>query len=527
MASSPPASETTDNSLSLPGARRSRIAIAFLLLSALYFVDTFLRATLKTFWYDELFTVYLCRLPTFHATWAAVLNRTDLNPPLFYLITRWAQHWSGEGLIATRLPAIIGFWIFGACLYFFIAPRLGRICGSIAALAPWFTFAEYYAYEARPHGAVLAWCGLMLVCWQRSRGDEQPQSRRSQLWLAGLFLCFLAALLTHVYAVFLAVPFLLVELDHLLRRRRLHLWTCVVLLLPPCLVATLYLRMARIYSTGVPSGGLHVHPYEVIQHFLITVFGPSLVLLIILMALLAWRDRQSNPSQSPAASLTREELIIAMGLLLLPVLGVVAAKVTHGPYFDRYFLAATAGYAMLLAQIVAISGTRSLAARGLLAVMLLFLVSDALIAAYCHWRHADLDQIGPGNLIVFAPDPARPFARNYSLLLDTSQLDILVTGHPDYLFLEYYAPPELRRRLIFAAPSPTEPFLIGYRRLSQWTGIGLHTTSFGDYFANHRDFLVYANKADCLDCTNQIIADGFTLRSVKLDIDGRLEHFSR
>jgi hypothetical protein len=525
MDHSSPAFETAEPALSLPSARRG-IAIAFLLISGLYFLDTFLRATLKTFWYDELFTVYLCRLPTFHATWAAVLSGTDLNPPLFYLMTRWAQHWSGEGLVATRLPAIIGFWIFGACLYFFIAPRLGRLCGLIAALAPWFTYAGYYAYEARPHGAILAWCGLMLVCWQRSRSDARVRQWPPNLWLAGLFLSFLGGLLTHVYTVFFAVPFLLVEVDHLLHRRRIHLWTCVVLLLPPCFVAPLYLRMTRVYTSGVSSGGLHIHPYEIIQHFVITVFGPGLVLLMLLLALLAWRNRQST-SHSPAASLTRDELIVAFGLLLLPILGIIAAKITHGPYFDRYFLAATAGYAMLLAQIVATSGTRSLAARGLLAAMLLFLVSDALIAAYCHWRHADLDQIGPGNLVVFAPDPARPFARNDSLLLDTSQLDILVTGHADYLFLEYYASPELRRRLIFAAPDATEGFLISYRRLSRLTGIGLQTTTFDDYFATHRDFLVYANKADCPDCTDTIIRDGFTLRSVKLDTDGRLEHFSR
>jgi hypothetical protein len=338
-------------------------------------------------------------------------------------------------------------------------------------------------------------------------------------------LSFLGGLLTHVYTVFLVVPFLLVELDSLLHRRRPHLWTCVALLLPLCFVAPVYLRITRIYTSGVSSGGLHVHPYEVVQHFIITVFGPGLILLIILLALLAWRNRQRQPS--PAPSLTREELIVALGLLLLPIFGVVAAKITHGPYFDRYFLAATAGYAMLLAQMAATSGARSLATRGLLAAMLLFLVSDALIAAYCHWRHADLDQVGPGNLVVFGPDPARPFLRNAKLLLDNSNLDILVTGHPDYLFLQYYASPELRRRLIFAAPSATESFLISYHRLSVQAVIGLRTTTFDDYFANHREFLVYANKADCLDCTNTIISDGYTLRSVKLDIDGRLEHYSR
>ena len=147
------------------------------------------------------------------------------------------------------------------------------------------------------------------------------------LWLVGLFLSFLGGLLTHVYTVFLIVPFLLVELDRLLHRRRPHLWTCVALLLPPCFVAPVYLRITRIYTSGVSSGGLHVHPYEVIQHFIITVFGPGLVLVIILLALLAWRSTQSQSSPAPRPSLTREELIVALGLLLLPIFGVIAASV--------------------------------------------------------------------------------------------------------------------------------------------------------------------------------------------------------
>jgi hypothetical protein len=318
-----------------------------------------------------------------------------------------------------------------------------------------------------------------------------------------------------------------VEVDHLFHRRRLHLGTCLALLLPLCIVAPLYLRLSHIYTSGVTSGGLHIHIYEVVQHFLVTVFGPGLILLILLVALIAWKSRQSHSSEARRVSFTREELIVAVGLLLLPMLGILTAKITHGPYFPRYFLAATAGFAVLLAQVVATSGTRTFVPRVFVAAMLLFLASDALIAAYCHWRHADLDQMGPSNQIVFGPDPARPFLRNSSLLDDASHLDILVTGNPDYLFLEYYAPSELRRHLIFAAPSSTDLFLVGYRRLSHWTNIGLRTTTFDDFFATHRDFLVYFNHADCLDCTQRILADGFTLRSVKLDIDGQLEHFSR
>jgi hypothetical protein len=523
-------SETAEHHISPSGPARNRAVFFFLLVSALYFLDTLLRTTLKTFWYDELYTVYLCRLPSFHATWTAVLNGADLNPPLFYLLTRWAQHFSGEGLIATRFPAIFGFWIFGVCLYFFVARRLGRICGLIAALTPWFTFAGYYAYEARPHGAVLAWCGLMLVCWQRSRSSARVRQWPPDLWLGGFFLCFLGALLTHVYGIFLAIPFLLVEADELVRRRRIHIATCAALLLAPCFVAKIYLRMTATYLAviGVGSGGVHVHPYEVIQRFLITIFGPGLILLIIVLALLAWRSHQSSPSDTATACFTREELIVAIGLLLLPVFGVVVAKVTRGPYFDRYFLAATAGYAMLLAQVVASYGSRKFVARALLAMMLVFFASDSLIAAYCHLRHRSLDLAGPGNLVVFSPDPRDPFSRNASLVKDRSNLDILIVGHPDYLFFQYYASPELRRRLIYAAPDEKELFLLGYRVLSHWTGAGLQTTSFDEYFAKHRDFLLYeASRDDCPTCAETILSDGFTLRSIQRDLDGRLEHFSK
>ena len=193
------------------------IVIAFLLISALYFADTLLRASLKTFWYDEIVTLLLCRLPSFGATWTAVLHgAADFNPPLFYLFTRWGQNLFGEGLIASRLPAIVGFWVFCVCIFVFVRRRLGPLYGCVAALFPVFTLAHNYAYEARPHGSVLAWCGLMLVCWQRAR-----EGRNFSLWTLALFLSSLAALLTHIYAIYLFVPFLAVEFLGLVKS-----WRC-------------------------------------------------------------------------------------------------------------------------------------------------------------------------------------------------------------------------------------------------------------------------------------------------------------
>jgi hypothetical protein len=59
--------------------------------SLIYFVDICIRARSKFFWPDELVTVYLCRLPDFRDTWAAVSHGADFNPPLFYMLTRGAN----------------------------------------------------------------------------------------------------------------------------------------------------------------------------------------------------------------------------------------------------------------------------------------------------------------------------------------------------------------------------------------------------------------------------------------------------
>jgi len=198
-----------------PQNLKLKISAGIALISAIYFTDVFIRASHKYFWFDELLTTYLCRLPDFKSTWAAVLGGADFNPPLFYLLTRGAQRLFGEGLIATRLPSMVGVWIFGLCLFLFVAKRVGTSSGFIAGIFPFFTLAQYYAYEARPHGMVLGWCGLTLVCWQRS-----AEGRARNLWLAGFGLCLVGALLSHVYAVYLLFPFVLVEIYNILLRGR-------------------------------------------------------------------------------------------------------------------------------------------------------------------------------------------------------------------------------------------------------------------------------------------------------------------
>ncbi len=498
--------------------------VVFLLISAFYFADTMLRASLKTFWFDELYTVYLCRLPTFHATWAAVLHGADFNPPLLYLLTRAANHIFGEGLIATRLPAILGFWIFGVCLYLFASRRLGRTAGCVAALAPIFTLSHNYAYEARAHGIVLAWCGLMLVCWQRSREDSAQQSWKAPAWTVGFGLSFLCALLTHVYAVYLVVPFFVVEIVALFRRRRPSFSTFAAMLAAILIIAPLYLRMVRTFKAINSGGGMPLH------NFILGIYGPSLLLLILAIALTSRRHAkgQSDPSQADKV-FTTDESIVACGLLLLPVIGGIGVEISHGPFFDRYFLASTAGFALLFARSV-MRRSGPLAGR-VLAAMLVLVAGDICLGIHARLG-GDLFQIEPASHFRFSANPSRPLDRDAALRMDRSNRDVLVIEEHNYLYLFFYAPDAIRRRLVFGAPDAENFALVSDRRLAKWAKVDLHTASYREFFATHSDFLVYSSNkgtfnGGCGDCIQPFLDAGYTLRSVEEDADGLLEHFSK
>lgn len=508
-------------------------AILFLLFSALYFADTLMRASLKAFWYDELLTVYLCRLPTFHATWAAVLNGCDFNPPLFYLSTRMSEALFGEGLIASRLPAIVGFWVFCICLYTFTSRRCGRLCGLVAALTPFFTVAQYYSYEARAYGLVLGWFGLMLLCWQRAREHSSDEQWWKNPWMLAMSLSFLGGLLSHAYAIYLVLPFFLVEVVSACSRRRIPFGTAIALLAPILLVAPIFLRINRnLKMFGLKYG--HDHPLIHLQSFLLTTFGPAIACLLILISLLAWHamGRESDARPVDHTQLSKDELVLAFAFLLLPIVGIVVTRLTNGQYQHRYFLVSVGAFAVLVAQLVSAQRRRRKIAIYYVFAMTLLISADCLHAIRAVQHHSDLVQVEPASRYIFSPNTSVPLFRNWALLQDTSKLDILVTEELQYFYLFNYAPPDIRRRLIFGASTASDFPLTTYRLLNRWADCHFQTATYTEFFATHKDFLVYGSSnglynGQCLDCLQQFLDAGYTPRSVNRDADMLLEHFSR
>src|SRR4051812_45395177 len=82
------------------GSNRTSLLVAF---SAIYFGLAALSASRVPLWADEILTAYLTRF-SWHDLWGAMADGTDIEPPLFHVITRIFTGLFGEHTLAIRLP---------------------------------------------------------------------------------------------------------------------------------------------------------------------------------------------------------------------------------------------------------------------------------------------------------------------------------------------------------------------------------------------------------------------------------------
>ena len=488
-------------------------------VSTVYFADLFLRASQKCFWFDELFTIYLCRLPNFESTWTAVTHGADFNPPVLYLLTRGAQRIFGEGLIASRLPAMVGLWLFGVCLFVFVARRAGVVSGAIAGIFPFFTLAQFYGYEARAHGIVLGWCGLALVCWQRT-----ALGQTKKLWLAGFGLALLGALLTHVYAVYLLFPFALVECYNLLHRR--PNWGIVATMVSALLFVSVlvYLPLFRMYRATVPTT-FRPGSHDLFQRFILNSIGPALPVLLLWLAISAFEKLGHDRRGAASVVIPTREILAAIGFVCIPLVGLFGSKISNGPFIERYFLSSIAGYAILLGFAASRERVGSWTTQALAGCMLVLMIGDLGTTIYLASKHRIM-LTEPSSGLALSTTPTHPMALYDTLLLNTDGLDVLVLRNLEYLYFFRYAPPSVVRHLYFGA-RPDDLFLMAYQRFAKGADINLKTTSFGPFLATHNRFLLYESGIASVDALQAIASAGYSLKSARPDAAGIMYEYEK
>jgi 4-amino-4-deoxy-L-arabinose transferase-like glycosyltransferase len=408
--------------------RRLAVGSGLVLLYLLAVGSLAVRAQL---WNDELYTWYIARLPTWGDVWDTLETGVEQLPPFYYAIVRAALFLFGDNQLALRVPSLLGFLAGCFCLFLVVSRRAGAWYGLIAALVPLATGAAPYAWEARPYALVFAFAAAAVLCHQLRADDVRPT-----LAAVGLGAALAGATAVHYYGALVGVPIALGEAVRWRGRRKLDRAVVVALFAPlvPLAFSIPLIEGARKYSGqfwtdfDLGSAGDFVLvllradvfsesriPTWLGLGFAAVVLGAALLILL-------------RPPRS-----AQLEIAIAIGFVLLPVVGILVGEIATGAYTERYVLSAVIGPALLipLALHRAAPG-RTVVAAGAAAVLALWFG-----VLFQYWqREIGVDTDRRARLVAFLEDhvPAD---------------DTVAVVHPhDYLELVRYAPADLRDRLV-------------------------------------------------------------------------------
>lgn len=461
-----------------------------LLLAALgYLGMTVYRASRKTFWYDEIYTVVLSRLPDFPSLWNALMHGSDFNPPFFYLLTRGAEKLVGAGHVGARLPEIVGFGVFCLCLYRFVRVRSSAFGGLIAMLFPMCTTAYAYAYEARPHGLVMGFCGLAMISWQAAASGA---GRQRLLWIAGLGLALAGALSSHAYGLLIFVPVAAAEATRSLLRRKVDvpMWAAILAALLPLGVVLLLARVAAMPGVAGEWAGWYTSFDQAVVRLIdsyVWFLSPAMAALIVALAGLAAGGGRNGSKAPPAAPwgavLPWPETVLLAALSLLPLFAMLLSLATGSSLSPRYGISAVGSIAVLLGLALA---HRPLAGLAVLAAMLVQIGSSFI-------EYGRLDYMHEASTRSRLSTHLSRLEKRYEVFSEPAYRDlpIALVDMLDFATVFWYAKPADRARMAYVMAPATDGNGRLYRRLRECCAAPGAVSDVKAFSAAHGEFLVY------------------------------------
>jgi len=488
------------------GVRRSNTILPLILLAA--GLCSALHAVSKPFWYDEICTVIVCRLPSASAVWEALGNAADSNPPFFYLILRSTRHFVPADHLGYRLPSILGLLGTISCIYVILSRRVDKLSALVGATFVLCTPLASYAYEARPYALMVGCISVAILAWQRT--DD------SWLYSLLLALALATAVSVHYYAVLVWPAFVIAEASVWVfeRRFRIGAWAAFVVgVLPLLFFARLLFNLRQYYGqhfwAHISLGQLllvHDWLFNVNGYwgwtFAVGITVIFLHLGITKTELVGWSDQR----QAKGSVLPIEEQVLILMLLWLPIIAFVAATVSHGGMRDRYMLPTVLGGALVVGYL---TGKVPTALRMLLLVLLLMTYGLSSVSA--------VKSALQGSLLeprAAATRQVRDIVAEHS----ESGLPIVISSGFRYLPMAYYAPAGASRKLYAVAdPRAAVTFAgtdsIDLALLVQRRYFPLQVEEYGDLVSRHREFFLVSEPGGDFDwLPARLSHDGHTLR---------------
>ncbi len=298
------------------------------------------------FWYDEIFTVVLGRLPSFSETLDALRSAADTSGLAYYGVVRLFADIVTSPELAFRLPSVLANAVSMVAIYIFARRDLGAPAGLVAVMVMLLSRMFHgYSVEARPYALMIMWVCLAALSWQRA-GHKG--------WVVALGCSLALAVTTHYYAVFGAVAVVIAELVRWVRTRQVRIGVWVALSTAPAALAWVWPILANLrdyYGPNYfskPTLGKAMATYDWALFMrpgsgFGVALGLGLAMLLLFIRL--WPQDERLDVQRPAP----ETLALVMALLASPFIVLGATVLLNGGFAERYALCMLAGLGLSVA----------------------------------------------------------------------------------------------------------------------------------------------------------------------------------
>jgi hypothetical protein len=427
----------------ISGFFESHRRAASLLLLILIACAATAQSALKPFWWDELASYDIAQLPRTSDVWSFFRAGLDTPSPMPTLIVHATLRLIGSSEVLVRTPFEAGFLLMCLCLFGITVRRYGAGYALSALLLPAMSGTFYYASELRTYGVILGAIAFAIYCWQGI--DSGGTARR--IGIPGVFAGLAAAILCHLFSIFVLIPFTLAQLLRDRRARKLDIPVWLAMALSPlCLVIELP-GMRAAHRTYAGAFWSKPHSGEILFSYSYALgIGWMIAVIAILMTWPALERRFSELVDTAASSVKNRGFDAAEWTLIgsLAMLPWFAWPLSHfvGVYVPRYVLPLTIGIALIVVGGVAEALKRNrLAGVALLLAFLLIFVHDKMpeVNHALHLRESLTSAFERQSMIQ---------------ALEESPLPIVAPNTPAYTQLQHYLPGRLERRLYYTLNTP-------------------------------------------------------------------------
>jgi hypothetical protein len=493
------------------GRRAANTLLAMILVGV--GIRSILSAYEKPLWFDEILTIVMCRLPSASKLWQALDSGADTNPPLFYLIAGCAHRFVQDDHVAYRLPSVLGLLVTIVSIYLFLSRRIDRLSALVGATFLLCTQLVFYSTEARPYGLMIGFVSVAILAWQRTDG--------SQFYPLLLCIALTIALSLHYYAILVWPALALAEATVYLYRRRLRIGVLIALVVatvPMIVFAPLLVHLSQYYGRNFwsrPSvGQIYSAPGNLYNFLNYWVWCLTIGIIVVLICSSLGKTETFDSlrrREEDEPVLPIEECVLIAVCLLLPVIAVLAAKVSGGGMTYRYMLP------MVLGASLALGFLASRASQRVRALLLTLILVNYGLSSLSVMKKALTGSLLARRTAIANEDKA--IIADYQKFV----LPIVIAPGSNYLPMVYYLPADQRVALYaLADPNAAMTFFgsdsVDLALLALRPYFPLQVERYDRFASSNREFILVSMQGTRRDWwPTRLLRDGDTLNLISAD----------